>query len=231
MIYIGIDDTDNLYSRGTGLLSRNMAIELSKSFKIYGVTRHQLLVDDRIPYTSHNSCAVIHLDESGDEVAQRAFVLAKQMMLDDFIEESDPGLVVATRDQVTSSVVIFGQDTKIKIVTQPMARAIAKNSGILLEGLGGTEDGVIGALAGVGLAATGNDGTFLLKGKNRDIKGPCSIADLKTAGIDRVMTLDGRELSDGRIEFKKSPNPSFVQGEAVLFTEECDGGFVVIKRQ
>lgn len=231
MIYIGIDDTDNLTSRGTGLLSRNIAIELARTFKVYGVTRHQLLVDDRIPYTSHNSCAVIHLDESGEEAARRAFDLTKQMMLDDFIEESDPGLVVATGEQVSSSVVVFGLDTKVKIVTQPMARAIAKNSGILLEGLGGTEDGIIGALAGAGLAATGNDGTFLMKGRNRELKGSCTVDDLKKAGIDRVMTLDGRELTEGHIEFKKSPNPSLVMGEAVLFTEECDGGFLVIKRQ
>jgi tRNA(Ile2) C34 agmatinyltransferase TiaS len=231
MIYIGIDDTDNEVSRGTGLLSRNMARELSEHFKVYGVTRHQHFVHESIPYTSHNSSAVIHLNETGDEVAQRAFDLSKKMMLDDFIEGSDPGLCVATAERINSSVHVFGLDTKIKVVTQDRARAIAKNTGILLEGLGGTEDGVIGAVGGVGLAATGYDGSFLLKGKNRDIKGTFSIEDLKKIGIDRVMTMDGRELKQGMLEFPKSPNPAFIGREAVLLTEECDGRFAIIKRQ
>jgi hypothetical protein len=231
MIYIGIDDTDNLVSRGTGLLSRNIAKELSSRFKVYGVTRHQHFVHESIPYTSHNSSAVIHLDETGEMAAHQAFEMTKRLMLDDFIEDSDPGLVVARKEQINSSVVRFGLDTKIKVVTQQMARSIAKNSGILLEGLGGTEDGVIGALGGAGLAATGYDGSFLLKNKTRQIIGPYSIADLKLSGVDRVMTMDGKELLEGTLDFKKSPNPSFIKGEAVLFVEECDGGFVIIKRQ
>jgi hypothetical protein len=231
MIYIGIDDTDNLISRGTGLLSRNIAKELSGHFKVYGVTRHQHFVHESIPYTSHNSSAVIHLDESGEDVAHRAFELTKQFMLGDFIEGSDPGLVVAQKEQINSSVVVFGLDTKIKVVTQPMARSIAKNSGILLEGLGGTEDGVIGALGGVGLAATGYDGSFLTKDKTRQITGSCSITDLKKSGIDRVMTMDGRELLDGHLEFNRSPNPSLIKSEAVLFVEGTDNNYTIVKRQ
>lgn len=59
---IGLDDTDNLESRGTGFRARQMAehLESSKCGLIAtGITRHQLLVDPRIPYTSHNSSACI----------------------------------------------------------------------------------------------------------------------------------------------------------------------------
>ena len=59
---IGLDDTDNLESRGTGFKARQMAEHLERSqtgLIATSITRHQLLVDPRIPYTSHNSSACI----------------------------------------------------------------------------------------------------------------------------------------------------------------------------
>jgi hypothetical protein len=58
-LLIGIDDTDNLESRGTGYCVRQLANWLSEKNLVVplGITRHQLLVDPRIPYTSHNSSA------------------------------------------------------------------------------------------------------------------------------------------------------------------------------
>ena len=58
MILIGLDDTDNAVSRGTGYLARTLLGELARrGCRPIGVTRHQLLLDARIPYTSHNSSA------------------------------------------------------------------------------------------------------------------------------------------------------------------------------
>ena len=61
LVYIGIDDTDNLTSRGTGSRARELIelLEEKKLAKGLAVTRHQLLVDDRVPYTSHNSSACL----------------------------------------------------------------------------------------------------------------------------------------------------------------------------
>ncbi|MDD4254161.1 MAG: ABC transporter substrate-binding protein, partial [Methanofollis sp.] len=64
-VYVAMDDTDNLESRGTGRLARNVAAALSETYDIYGVTRHQLFFNEAIPYTSHNSCAVVHLPDAG----------------------------------------------------------------------------------------------------------------------------------------------------------------------
>ena len=63
---IGIDDTDNLESRGTGFLSRSMgeAITVSGLGITGGITRHQLLFDPRVPYTSHNSSACLEVTTS-----------------------------------------------------------------------------------------------------------------------------------------------------------------------
>ena len=62
MIYIGLDDTDVLESRGTGHLAREIARSLKADYDVQGVTRHQLLVDPRVPCTKNNSCAAIHLN-------------------------------------------------------------------------------------------------------------------------------------------------------------------------
>lgn len=62
MIYVGLDDTDTKDSRGTGRLARSIALALSTKYHIFGVTRHQLFVHPDIPFTSHNSSAVIHVE-------------------------------------------------------------------------------------------------------------------------------------------------------------------------
>lgn len=60
-LLIGIDDTDNPYTPGTGRRARALLHELQAAGlgSPAGATRHQLLVDDRIPYTSHNSSACL----------------------------------------------------------------------------------------------------------------------------------------------------------------------------
>ncbi len=229
MIFVGIDDTDTLESRGTGRLARNIAATLSTEFKIFGVTRHQLFVHPDIPFTSHNSCAVIHV-ETSEMHAEHIFHVAKNMMLNDFIEGSDPGLAVASEGQITPALIIFGQDAKSIVVTQQKAREVADNSKIRFEGLGGTEGGIIGAIAGIALASSRNDGRFLLKGKNRELKGMCSVKEITDAGIDQVLTLKGEPVSNCKVQIPKNATPSFVKGKAILFVEERDNQLVALKR-
>jgi len=64
---IGIDDTDNDSSPGTGQIARRLMGEcLARAWRHAGVTRHQFLVDPRIPYTSHNSGACLAVEGEGD---------------------------------------------------------------------------------------------------------------------------------------------------------------------
>ena len=68
MIYIALDDTDMLDTRGTGHLAREIAAQLAETYPLIGVTRHQLSSDPRVPCTHKNSSAVIHLDAPADAV-------------------------------------------------------------------------------------------------------------------------------------------------------------------
>ncbi|MBI5458799.1 ABC transporter substrate-binding protein [Methanobacterium sp.] len=231
-IFVCMDDTDNLNSRGTGRLARAVAEELAKTYPVRGVTRHQLYVHPDIPYTSHNSCGVIHINMDGYEHLDDIFEIAREEMLDDFIDGSDPGLSVANHEQIKPSLIAFGKDAQQLVLTQEKARTLAKNLKIRLEGLGGTEDGVIGSMAGLGLALTSNDGRFLQIGSIRELIGPQTVSALINAGIDDIYTLDGRRVTSGTIwnEETKSVKPCPVNEKAILFVEEVDGELRAVKR-
>jgi hypothetical protein len=229
MIYVGIDDTDSLESRGTGRLARTIAAEIGVKYEIFGVTRHQLFVHPDIPFTSHNSCAVIHA-EAPSSAMPEIFDTAKKMMLDDFVVGSDPGLAIGSSEQATEAAVAFGQDAKCMIVTRQRALTVAQNCGIHVEGLGGTNGGIIGAVAGIGLASVGSDGRFLLKGKNRELTGVRSVQEIFGSGIDQILTLQGESVVKGKVLIQKNATPSFIHGKAVLFVEKIGDSMVALKR-
>ncbi len=221
-LYIAIDDTDTISSRGTGKLARSIAGSIAESGYVVSVSRHQLYVHPGIPYTTHNSCAVIHID-SDECNPDTLFSMARDMVLDNFIEGSDPGIACAADHQITSEVVDFGRSAKRSVLTQDDARAVAQAARLLLEGLGGTKDGIIGALAGLGLVAPGCDGRYVMKGGLRQISGETTVEMVLSAGVDEVIAQDGSSLQTGTIIIRKFPKPSRVNKNAILYVEEKDG--------
>jgi tRNA(Ile2) C34 agmatinyltransferase TiaS len=199
MIFIGLDDTDILETRGTGHLARMIAGELSTDLRIAGVVRHQLLVDERVPCTKNNSCASILIDQDADP--EWIFQRVKAIMLADFIAGSDPGLCVAS--DVAKAVVEFGMRAKRELVSQAAAWEVAERTGVLLEGLGGSSDGVIGALAAVGLSSTGEDGRYVMVGNLRELEGKQPLSTIYAAGISAVATEDGLQVKQGLVNTYK----------------------------
>lgn len=195
--YLGIDDTDTLESPGTGRLVQELMVELEGDGwgQALGATRHQLLIDPRVPMTSHNcSAAVAWRLADGASIAGLAervgaFLLANTPV------GSDPGLAIATRAEAAparEALAAFGVRAKGDLLSQGTARLLARQLGIHLSGHGGTEDGVIGALAGVGLHIGGSDGLFLWMPGIRGLAGTSTTADLLDAvPIDHVGPLNG----------------------------------------
>jgi tRNA(Ile2) C34 agmatinyltransferase TiaS len=217
MIYIGMDDTDTLESRGTGWLAREIAQDLSVDFTVTGVTRHQLLVDPRVPYTSHNSSAAIGLEDTGAVDLAELFGRIKALMLAGFVTGSDPGLCVAG-EEAAAALYEFGRRAQSQVLSQAEAWAMAEAHGVLLSGLGGSQDGVIGALSAVGLAASGEDGRYLLVGHIRDLNGLFDVSAVFQAGISAVLTLDGTPVTRGLVEAEKL-RPARRDGRPVLYVE------------
>jgi hypothetical protein len=149
------------------------------------VVRQQLLLDDAIRYTNHNSsaCAVVEALNgcSIDNLISKAVNHIKQH----FISGSDPGLCVTSEDnRALPGLIVFGRTCTTKVVTQNDALKAA--SGAHLSGHGGTNDGIIGAAAAVGLTAYGWCGRLIEFGRLRDFPSEVSVSDLEKAGIIAV---------------------------------------------
>ena len=162
-IFVCIDDTDNLESRGTGQLSQLFAtaIEQKGWGTCSGITRHQLFVDAAIPYTSHNSAMCFSAAITGTALGPLTDFMKKGLEMES-APGSDPGLCVAVDDDVLDRqrLMAFGNRAKQAVLTKSAAYDLAHGLGIHLSEHGGTGDGIIGALAGIGLRMAGNDGRF-----------------------------------------------------------------------
>jgi len=222
-VLICIDDTDNLESIGTGRLSRMLAEELTKRGLVSNtsVTRHQLLVHPDIPYTSHNSSACIEgIPSNGD--LRKIIDCATAFLLENFHEGADPGLCVSQKDAVPEGLRVFGMRAQKEVLTMEEAREIAERLGVYIWLGGGSGQGFIGAMAGVGLRSTGNDGRFIeLKGI-REVKGVKTVGEiLSQTGIDRVETLSGETLADKeRVDTQNWIRPNLHHNKIVFFVQK-----------
>ncbi len=133
VIRIGIDDTDIIGSPGTNQLARAIVRDLADRADLVRITRHQLLDDPRVPYTSQNGSASILLTPKEPLRLDEVIAACRIRMLDWFIEGSDPGLCVS--DHVPPEVVEWGQCCKTELVTKERASHLAERCGVHLEGL------------------------------------------------------------------------------------------------
>jgi len=233
-VWLGFDDTDVLGAAiGTGRLVRMYEQKLPPEARLWGVLRHQLLLDDRIPYTSHNSpaCAVVEVPDAG--IIPRLIELAIAHLGELASPGSDPGLCVAREDADLSAVIDFGVACTRSIRTQAEAKAVAGAAGIHLSGHGGTNDGIIGAAAAVGLSAHGWSGRFLEFGRLRDLPDPISAAQLLALGILPV-TLD-RDATVLPPETEITTNgwlsPRLWAGRPVVPVQSKDGRWVALGKK
>jgi hypothetical protein len=180
-ILIGLDDTDNETSPGTGWMARQLAKEcVARGLEPVGITRHQFPQDPRIAYTSHNSGACL-VAQSPDGVAGGAF--AYDLVAGLSAPGSDPGVCVVAEDTVSPLVVEFAKRTTKKVVEMSEAMDIAQSAKIDLRPLGGLGIGVIGALASVGLRFDGNEGRFIDLPGLRDLPERVRAAEVEELGI------------------------------------------------
>ncbi|MCD2451606.1 hypothetical protein GO003_014520 [Methylicorpusculum oleiharenae] len=224
---IGIDDTDNLESRGTGFRVRQLGKLLAENSiaQVFGITRHQLFVSPLIPYTSHNSsaCMAVAIDPSELEKLTQ---FCSDYLRQESADGSDAGLCIASADQVDSDVQQYGRRAKSEVFTQKDSRGLASRKGFYLEGLTGDEGGVIGALAAVGLRAEGNDGRYIgLRGvRELEVK-DYTVGQLKAmTDIDQIKTTDGFEVTGlhHTVSITEWARPVLLNGNAVLLVEKAN---------
>ena len=225
IIYIGVDDTDIVGSVGTGRVARGLAsrlVELGLGESL-GVGRHQLLVDERIKYTSHNSCKSLAFktDKSVTEFYQPSVDYIKEV----FQSGSDPGLCIAPEDVADEEIIRYGKRAITEVLTMQEAVDLAARHRIFLKGLGGDNGGMIGALASVGLRAWGNEGRLVDLAGTNEIKGLITVADLLArTPIRSVQDINGKPVNKNEIvDSLDWMKPSLVGGQPVLRVSPVKG--------
>jgi hypothetical protein len=220
-ILIGLDDTDNATSKGTGHLARLLITECaSRGMQPQGVTRHQFHLDPRIPYTSHNSGACVAVvARGGAEEAEFAFDFVASRSA----EGSDPGVCIAVAERITPQLVEFGWAATSRVVEMGQAFDLARQAGIPLRALGGTGLGVIGALASAALRADGNEGRFI------DLPGLRELPDSVDAAAFGVVGIRLEHYNAGRTPVPGDAyrtlgwaRPRLIGGQAVLPVQWSD---------
>ena len=220
MIYLGIDDTDVIGSPGTNQLARAIVRRLGGVAKGAIICRHQLFFDPRVPYTSGNGSASIQLPHGNDIQRTELISTVRDIMREWYVEGSDPGLAVATTSSAQMDA--FAARAKCDVVTQAEARMAAAASECHLEGLGGTNQGIIGALAAIALVAGGNDGRVVHLEQwpwPDPFSGVQPVAAIRERGVAFVRAASGDTFTGDVVDVGKHLRPNWRRGDIVLFVE------------
>lgn len=208
-IAVCVDDTDDLTkTTSTGKVAdslRDEVIALGGAIEL-GVSRHQLPVLETIKYTSHNS-SMCFTGSLPDEESLLAFRRrAEELVVRGSVPAADPGLCIfrfpEIEDEHAMKLLIgYGLRAKENYVTKEEAyRVAAAIPTLSLTEHGGGGEGIIGALAGVALRLSGDDGRFRGKLKGNFGAGPLTVREF--------ITLAGDESSVQVCSLEKAPLPA-----------------------
>lgn len=237
-----VDDTDDLTkSTSTGAIAELLMREMQRAGCAVerGITRHQLLLHADIAYTSHNSsmCFAAGLEcppEGRAEVLEGLWRRAVRIVEEHMAATADPGLCLCRMDRLEDAdrLIDFGRRAQREVLHREEAYQVATRvGGVRLEALGGTGAGIIGALAGVGLRLTGNDGT--LRGKHgvgqENVTLPAGrLRQLLRA--DRIITTQGEALPDDAAVFvRKNVKLVLLQHQIMAVVQPREGRYEACK--
>jgi len=221
-LLIGIDNTDNRTTRSTGFTGRHLAalIRAEKLGIVHGVTRHQLLRDEQIIYTNDNSAICIEVSSpSSDELWE----FCKHCIADARVPDAISGICMLDADSVPSDVIEWGKSTKIKFIEEALVIPLMEKHHIQWASYNNDTNGLIGALAAVGLRASGNDGRFIfIDDKDlHKIVGFFMVSELMSDfEIGKILTLNGKPTEpDAVVEVGHWFRPILINHQKVLYVE------------
>lgn len=219
--FIGLDDTDILGSPGTN----KIAILLARELLQHGIStriilRHQLWQSSRVPFTSQNGSASMAIQSSTLFNLEWLFGEIKTFLLRHFVEGSDPGFSFATREQA-DQLVSYGWKATREWVEPSEAFEKAKQVGAALFHVAGRNHGVVGALAALGLAASGEQGRVVFHELGFDtLTGMVFIENLSQWHIQVQEEETNIFPSSGMVILPKKLRPNIRSGAMVLFVEK-----------
>lgn len=237
-ILVAIDDTDNLESKiGTGKRAAQL-IDLLEE-RGWGqaevITRHQLLVDPAIPYTSHNSAMCFAFDLAAGRLPD-LIELSADYLAANSDPGSDPGLCVTEVEKLAAPgrLIAFGYRAKEQVLSKTDAYDLAHELDIHLSEHGGTGQGVVGSLAGIGLRLSGSDGRLRGKLQYSGSDEVTSVGELRRqTGVDLVKSLDGRHImaDDEQVRLGETLKGVMLLGQQVLLVYPTEKPFNKVQWQ
>ena len=223
-----IDDTDELGGEiSTGLLAEEIAAFAGSFAHVSFVTRHQLLLDPRINYTSHNSCMCFEAQLTESQ-KQSVLDFALQLLERKSAPSAEPGIAAAFEKDILSAqeLITFGKSAKELFLSTERAFETAHEQNVFLKEIKSGARGVIGALAGIGLRLSGNDGK--IRGKFELKESNLSVAEL--LGLNFIEAVADENfnplLPDESVNLIGALKPVFLDFKATLLVKkEADDGF------
>jgi len=219
---IGIDDTDNPATGDTGSLARHLGkkIETLRKGRMVSVTSHQLAHHPGIFSTSQNQCVCLLIDADHD-VQRDIELICREFLLHESAAGSNSGFALASWNSVTPVITAWGRQAKTTLLDRLEAMNLAREYKISIAGFTGSGQGVIGALAAVGLYYDGNDGRFLWMPGLSSLSGIFTLTSLiETCPVDRVENSRGRKpMPNDRINVCEGAYPILRDGQSLLLVE------------
>lgn len=219
---IGIDDTGEPDGRGTSQLARTWSdfVELESFGQSLGVTRHQLWESSKVPSAGKNRSLAIVIE------TQRT-VLEVEDQIVDFVRanaapKANAAIAVLSRHSDIPHALAFGRRSQQELLLLADAERYAAESNVLLRGLGGNRNGMIGALAATGLRAGGKDGLFIALSGIRALEGRVTAGQIRDrTTLEHIVDEDtGEELDrDDMIDTLDWVRPRMTEDKPVLLTK------------
>lgn len=223
-LFIGIDETDNGGKKGTDVFSICLGHQLEKEGlgHIAGISRHQLFTGKALTYSNGNGAACIELitcNETSEILSSvRQFIKANAH------RGSETGFCLSENQEVPRMVIDWGLKARKKTVDLSEACFVAAECNLHLEGITKNARGMIGALAAVGLRATGDDGSMIwVKGHEiNQLKGIFHAGEIYcSTRVDCIQTCDGFRIPvNATIEWQPQSRPVIRENHVTLLVEE-----------
>lgn len=200
-IFVGIDDSVQLDGAKAGETASILARFIEEKGWGKGAipSRHRLYPHPSTGCKKHNTARSFSADMEEQHLAD--FIdYACNLIKRTGSPDCNAGLAIAIPELMenTNDLVAYAYRVKEELVSKAEALAFGGQPGLYLFELGGSGQGVIGALAGVGLRMTGNDGQF--RGKLHIGTGEDYIATVKeildNSYVEQVKNMDFENIDD-----------------------------------
>ena len=219
---IGIDDTGYLDQHLTTKLMRSWLSQMVEQSLIHseGITRHQLFESEKISSSYKNRSLAFTFNTS-----QSIFEIEDQLV--DFIRtasspHANPAIAILSRHSDSLHALAFGRRCKNELLKLSDSEQYASESNVLLRGLGGNRNGMIGALAAVGLRAGGGDGIFVHIDGLEGLKGDQSAGDIRNnSALQHIVDISsGEELDrDDMVKIDSYLRPKLINGDPTQYVQ------------